>query len=155
MNYDDAIALIKGAPNSEDASVSLEEVEGAEVSRSEQQLGRTFPAALKELWASIGYGSFKAPLKGGDRTPYVNMLMHPSAIVDTYRTYSDEFGDALPFFDVSDEDYLLIQADGWIRHSAAEDMLLAKDLHDFIERIADDPMFWASGNYLQKTQKEP
>lgn len=148
MNYEDAIAIIRSAPASDASPVLMDPVEIDEISEAETELGRTFPADLKKLWQEVGYGDFKAPLKGGKRTAFVNRLMHPGLIVETYQTYSEEYGDSIPFFDVADEDYLLIEKDGWIRHSAAEDMLVANSLRDFIERLADDPLFWTSGDYL-------
>lgn len=148
MKYEDAISLIKSMPNGDKSRVDLELVSENDIAQCEMELGKSVPDALKDLWRAIGYGAFKMSLKGRKKTPFLNRLMDTGSVVDTYRTYSEEYGDSIPFFDVSDEDYLLIEPDGWIRHSAADDMLVARSVRDFVERLADDPEFWASGDYL-------
>jgi hypothetical protein len=146
-SYPDTVKAILACRGDDTAPIATYPIPQSDVEAAEKIIGRTFPAALKDVWADIGGGFFHGPLTGGDPLEAISCLMGPLDVADIMRNrgWTGPKNAQFPFFNEDDEDFILLveAADGYtLEHEHGRGASLAPDLKEFVRRLAENPAYW-------------
>lgn len=140
--YEQAVVDILRLSGPRPAPVEAFPIDERLIRSASTAIGKDFPVELIEVWHSIGAPFFNRALDGGPECDDQNALLSPDLIPDVYLDEDWDDKSLLPFFDVSDGDYLALDAQGRVRYPYWDDVVIAPSLKQFIVELTEDPLCW-------------
>lgn len=119
--------------------VSSEEISALETSYP-------VPPSLKRYWLEQGSGFFTKDASGNFVSDTVaNRLLDPEDVLDLLDNaddLQDEFKFGMPFFEMNDRRFLLIDPSGQIVSAEIELRVICSSMEEFMRRIVREPFFY-------------